>query len=407
MRLQADRNLTLSLSLALICALGWLFKANCLPTGWADGIQYSRGCYSDAVPFWFTREVGAGKIPYFESPMEYPVLTGAAIWIEGAITRLLFGSDANAGHFLGVVTLANALLAFLVLRLFQRADLPRTRLWLWATAPFLILYVGHNWDMVAIAFAIAAMVFARESKWVHSAMLAALGTAAKLWPALLLPILGLRALFRPDTPWTSRVIAAGTVSIAAIGTWLAVNLVPAWLAFENWSEFYRFSETRGSTAAGSWNVLATMGWWPGAGESQNFLGTLAFFLGTSAIVGVGWLRHRAHLWVLFTPVLAWFMLTNKVYSPQFDLWLYPLLLLTAPRVLPILAFSVAGVAAYFAEFWHLASTESAWPNWGFEPLGYAAAVRAAILLWLIVDSLRLAPPAWITPLRATESSPAV
>jgi hypothetical protein len=56
---------------------------------------------------------------------------------------------------------------------------------------------------------------------------------------------------------------------------------------------------------------------------RNLYAAILFVAGAALIVALGWRRHRAHPWVLFTPVLAWFMLSNKVYSPQFDLWLYP------------------------------------------------------------------------------------
>ncbi|WP_447497657.1 hypothetical protein, partial [Clostridioides difficile] len=72
---------------------------------------------------------------------------------------------------------------------------------------------------------------------------------------------------------------------------------------------------------------------------------LAFALGGAAIIGFGWRRHHARLWLLFTPLLAWFMLTNKVYSPQFDLWLWPMLVMTAPRLWPVALFAATGVFA--------------------------------------------------------------
>lgn len=396
MKLFADRGVRLLfLALALTCSLGWLFKAQCTPGGWSNAEQYSTGCYSDAIPFWTARELDQGKIPYLQTRMEYPVLTGATIWIEGAVVRGLFGTDANATHFLGATTLVNALLAGLVLWMFLRAGVDRRRLWMWALAPPLILYVGHNWDMVAVSFAVAAMLLARRSQLVQATAMAGLGTAAKLWPVLMLPILGLSALFEADRSWPQRFLRATALSAAAIGAWALVNLPVALLAPENWSEFYRFSQERGGTAAGSWNVLGDMGWLATSVPEQNRYAALLFLLGAAAIVGLGWRRHNRHLWVLFTPVLAWFLLTNKVYSPQFDLWLYPMLLLTAPRLWPVGLFLLGDVAAYFAEFWLFAGQEGAWPAAGHADVACAALIRGAAMLWLIVDAVRLDPPPWL------------
>lgn len=387
---------TLMLALVLTCSLGWLFKAHCTAGGWTGGEQYSTGCYSDAIPFWTAREVDKGKIPYFQARMEYPVLTGAAIWIEGSAARLLFGKHANATHFLGIATLINTLLAALVLWLFAKAGMDARRLWMWALAPPLILYVGHNWDMVAVTLAVGAMLLARRSRLVQAAAMAGLGTAAKLWPVLMLPILGLAALFEKERNWTQRIVRASALSAAAIGAWALVNLPVALFAYDNWSEFYRFSQERGGTTAGTWNVLVNMSWWFTWAEDQNRLATMLFALGSAGIVGLGWRRHRAHLWVLFTPVLAWFMLTNKVYSPQFDLWLYPMLLLTAPRLWPVGLFLLGDVAAYFAEFWFFAGMEGAHPAAQFADVACAAVARGAAMLWLIVDAVRRDPPEWIS-----------
>jgi uncharacterized membrane protein len=382
------------LALAATCGAGWLFKAHCVPGGWTQAEQYTTGCYNDVMPFWTGREVDKGRIPYLQTRMEYPVLTGAQIWAEGAATRLLFGGQARDWEFLGVVVVANALLAALVLRMFVRAGLDAPRLWAWALAPPLVLYLGHNWDMAAAALAVAALLLARAGRLVPAAGMAALGTAAKLFPVLALPLFGLSALFGDLRPWRERLLRAAAVTGAAIGAWALVNLPVALLAPDNWSEFYRFSQQRSGTAASSWEILSNMGWWFTWIEDRNRYAAMLFLAGAAAIVALGWRRHRTHLWVLFTPVLAWFMLTNKVYSPQFDLWLYPLLVMTAPRLWPLAWFALGDVAAYFAEFWWFAGNEHAWPAATYAHIALAAGFRAAAMLWIIGESVLRDPPGW-------------
>jgi uncharacterized membrane protein len=386
----------LMLALALTCALGWLFKEHCAPGGWTDWEQYSTGCYSDAVPFWSGRGVAAGQIPYLQAQMEYPVLTGALIWIEGGITRGLLGSRVDAMDFLGVVTFVNALLAGLVLWLLWRAGMDEKRLWGWAVAPPLILYVGHNWDMLAVAFSVGAMLLARRGLAVRASALAGLGMAAKLFPMLLLPLLGLDALFQRGASWPQRLVRSVRLAAAAIAAWALVNLPVALLAPKNWAEFYTFSSEREGTAASVWEILGSSGWWVTATPERNVLAMLVFATGAAAITGFGWRRHRAHLWILFTPLLAWFLLTNKVYSPQFDLWLYPMLLMTAPRLRPVALFVLGDVLAYFAEFWWFAGLMGVWPVATPTHIALAAAIRAAAMLWLIVDAVRLDAPEWLT-----------
>ncbi|WP_431469097.1 hypothetical protein [Sphingosinithalassobacter sp. LHW66-3] len=383
--------------LLLTCAAGWFFKSHCMAGGWTDLEQYTTGCYSDAVPFWGGRGVAAGEAPYFQARMEYPVLTGALIWAEGGAARLVFGGSAGAIHFLGFVTLANTALAALLLYLFWCEGLDRRRLWAWAAAPPLILYVGHNWDMLAVGFAAGAMLLARRGALARAAAVAGLGVAAKLFPILLLPLLGLQALFGGTrSGWGARLLRASALAAAAVGAWALVNLPVALAAPENWSEFYRFSGARSGTAASAWEIFTAFGWWRTTIPERNLLAAMIFLTGASAIVALGWRRHRERLWVLFPPVLAWFMLTNKVYSPQFDLWLYPLLLLTAPRLWPVALFLVGGIWAYFAEFWWFAGIEGAALAASHADIALAALLRGGAMLWLIADALRLPPPQWLS-----------
>lgn len=383
------------LLLALTCIAGWWFKAHC-GANWIGDEQYLTGCYSDAVPFWGLRGVAAGQLPYVEARMEYPVLTGALIWLEGLVVRVIAGSGGDAANFLLVVTIVNAALAFAVLRMMERAGVPIERRWCWAAAPPLILYLGHNWDMLAVALAIGAVLFARRGEAASAAALAAIGTAAKLFPVLLLPLLGLGALFRRGRSMRERVSGAAILAGVAIAFWCALNLPVAIRAFDNWVEFYTFSRERSGTAASIWEIMGAQGWWAADLASRNLWSFVAFAGGAAAIVILGWRRNGDHPWVLFTPVLAWFLLTNKVYSPQFDLWLYPFLLLTSRRLWPILWFVLADQAAYWAEFWFFASAGGGGPGVTQDHIALAAAFRAAAMLWVIVDAIRADPPEWLT-----------
>ncbi|MBB3692106.1 hypothetical protein [Sphingomonas sp. BK580] len=382
------------LALALTCLLGWGFKAHC-GAAWSGSEQYVTGCYSDAVPFWGSRGVSAGQVPYFQARMEYPVLTGALIWVEGLFARLLDGPRANAGDFLVAVTFGNALLAFVILEVIRGAGASLARQYAWALAPPLVLYLGHNWDLLAATFAVAAMRAASREQAPRAAALAALGGAAKLFPVLLLPLLGLGAVVgRGDIP--SRVRRAAVLVAVAVGAWGAVNLPVAWFARENWGEFYVFSGERGGTAASVWELMAQFGWWQTDVSTRNLWSLLLFLGGAATIVAVGWRRHGARAWLLFTPVLAWFLLTNKVYSPQFDVWLWPLLVLTATRVRPLALFLLGDLAAYFAEFWLFAGWEGANVSATQADVLVAASVRAVALLWLIHAAVRDPAPGWVS-----------
>ena len=393
------------LALALTCLLGWGFKAHC-GAGWIGAEQYTTGCYSDAVPFWGLRGVAAGQMPYFEARMEYPVLTGALIWIEGLVARVIGGARADAATFLGVVTLGNAILAFVILEMMRGAGAGLARQYAWALAPPLVLYLGHNWDLLAGTFAVAAMLAAARGALVRATALAALGGAAKLFPILMLPLLGLGALFASDRTWRVRIVAGAVLVAVAMAAWGAVNLPVAALAFQNWREFYAFSSERAGTAASVWELMTQFGWWVTDIPTRNLWSFVLFVGGATTIVAAGWRQHGKHPWLLFTPVLAWFLLTNKVYSPQFDLWLWPLLVLTGARARPMALFLLGDVAAYFAEFWMFAGMEGASPSATQGDILAAAIVRGVAMLWLIHAAVRDPAPRWLAQRRSGASSAA-
>jgi uncharacterized membrane protein len=382
-------------ALAFTCLLGWLFKAQC-GAAWTGAEQYVTGCYSDAVPFWGLRGVAAGQVPYLEARMEYPVLTGALIWAEGLATRLLNGARADAADFLTIVTLVNAVLALLVLEMMRAVGVGLARQYAWALAPPIVLYLGHNWDMLAVTLAVAAVLAAARGEGVRGSALAALGGAAKLFPVLLLPLLGLRALLRAGQPWRARIAGAAWLVLVAVAAWGAVNAPVAWLAPANWREFYAFSAARTGTAGSVWTLLDDLGWWRTGIAARNLWSFVLFAGGAAVIVAAGWRRHRARPWLLFMPVLAWFLLTNKVYSPQFDLWLWPLVVLTGTRVRAAALFLLGDLFAYFAEFWMFAALEGAWPGATMTDVATAALVRGAAMLWLIHGAVRDPAPAWVT-----------
>ena len=110
--------------LAITCTLGWLFKRHC-GDAWSGSIQYLTGCYSDVVPFWGQRGVADGQIPYIQARLEYPVLTGALIWIDGLVARAMGGAAAGAVDLLNAVALLNTALAFAILGMMRRMRLPK------------------------------------------------------------------------------------------------------------------------------------------------------------------------------------------------------------------------------------------------------------------------------------------
>ncbi len=317
------------------------------------------------------------------------MLTGLLIWLEAGWTRFAFGPAAGDPEFILIVCLVNTGLAMLVTRMLWGLRLSAARLWAWAAAPLLVLYVGHNWDLLAVAFAVAAFAAAEQGKPVKACALAALGAAAKLFPVVLLPLFALRRLV------SGKIAEVMVLAGAAIAAWLAVNIPVLIAAPENWWQFYRFSSDRAGTRASIWEILGSYGLLQTDIPTRNVLSLLAFVIGFCAILALGWKRYSERLWLLAAPVVLWFLLTSKVYSPQFDLWPYAFILVTARRWQPIALFVAGDFAAYFAELWFFSGQEGGWPSASIDALAFAALVRAWAMLWLISDALTQPLPRWM------------
>jgi uncharacterized membrane protein len=137
---------------------------------------------------------------------------------------------------------------------------------------------------------------------------------------------------------------------AALAAWLAVN-VPVMIAdFDGWALFYRFSSERGAGFSSIWYVMQQRGY----GLSDGVLNVVALLAFLACCAGVAWLglaaAHRPRLAQLAFLVVAAFVLTNKVYSPQFVVWLVPLAVLARPRWRDFLIWQ-AGEVVHFFGIW--------------------------------------------------------
>jgi hypothetical protein len=109
-------------------------------------------------------------------------------------------------------------------------------------------------------------------------------------------------------------------------------------------------------------------------------------------------------WKFGLPLIIAFLLTNKVYSPQYGLWLLPWFALALPDWRLFAAFEAADVAVFatrFTWFGRLAATsgDPAFAGFHGAPLGafeLAVVIRAAVLVACLV--------AWVV--RETEELPA-
>lgn len=380
--------------------LGWWSKGHCIFDGaWGGGEQFRQYCYSDLVALWSGRGFADGRIPYIDQPLEYPPLTGLQMWSTALVTRawgggLLVFYNLNAG--------LNAAFVVATLSILRRLKLPTSRQLWWAGAPPLVLYASLNWDPLPVLLTVLAVALHVEGRDGAAGVAAGLGAAAKLFPVLVVPLVVAARLRQRN--WR----AAGHHIGGAAVAWAAVNVPLAFVAPEGWSRFFEVNRERGASWSTLWAVADQLGGVALDRQALNRASALAFAAGALAVLVIGLRRRRpATTWTLLLPLLAWFLVTNKVFSPQYDLWLVPLLALLLPRVAPFGVFVVADLAVFAAEFGYLGGRAGWEPPLGYGLLGVAVVLRAAALVWIIVASLRgpgIGPPATNSAPQRQESS---
>jgi uncharacterized membrane protein len=330
------------LVLATMLALGLLIKVPCVRGDTRGRASQVRFCYSDIVPLFSLRHLNQGRFPYLQTRVEYPVLTGLYMGV-------LAPAASSEGTFLLLNAAGLALAAFGTAVILYRVAGDRALYF--AAAPSLVWYAFLNWDLLAVLLATAAVWAYLSRRPVAAGILLGLGTSAKLYPALLL------LPFIVDSVRTRGRKDAMAVAGAASVTWLAVNLPFAILAFRNWSLFYRFNTTRGT----EFNTLWFIGCHRLTGHLRcpnvsliNVLAAVSFVVAGAAL---WWVKARRSpsfpRWTLGFPLLLIFLLTTKIYSPQYALWILPWFALVLPDLRLFSAFLIADAAVFFTEFAYL------------------------------------------------------
>jgi uncharacterized membrane protein len=373
----AGRILSVPLLIAALAgtlALGAALKLPCTDATWASGRPYTRLCYTDLVPLYRTEGLSSGKVPYLEAPNEYPVLTGMTMWLTSL-------ASTSTGSFFAVNALGFLVLAG-VTAVVLRSIVGRRALF-FALAPTLALGAFVNWDLLPVTLTTLGIAAFLRDRDARAGVWLGLGAAAKIYPAIFLIPLALQRVRE------GRGREARTLVGWAVGAWAALNLPVAIASFDRWSYVLRFNALRAPTGGSSWFVVCRIGTGSDCGPSR-WIG-LAGILGAVAILG--WVVPRTReapvstTWTLSLPLLAAVLLTTKVYSPQYSLWLLPLFALALPDVRTFLAFEVADVTVYLLEFsWLGRQAGFGGASWGW--LAAAVVARAALLTWIVVLYVR-------------------
>ncbi len=333
--------------------------------------------------------------------MEYPVLTGYFQFFNARLTDAYewFALRLPLPNALPVIVYFDITAGFLaiawlvVVRCVR--GLRRVRPWdtaLVALSPLVIVHVFTNFDALAVACATGAMLaLARRRPWL-AGMLLGLGGAFKFYPLmLLLPIVVVGLRRRQIGP-------AARATTGALLTWLVVNLPVALLWPAGWAEFFRLNQTRPADPDSLYFVVSYFTGWSGFdgpladGQTPVVLNAVVaalVVLTCAGIAALGFFAPRPpRLASLAFLMVAAFLLVNKVWSPQYSLWLVPLAVLALPRWRLLLAWMTIDALVWVPRMYYYLTPA----NKGLPPDWFLGAVvvrdaTVALLAFLVVRTI--------------------
>ncbi|CAB4771536.1 MAG: mannosyltransferase [Actinobacteria bacterium] len=346
------------LILAVLAALVSFTKfSHCQSTTWATPDQYIHACYSDLPSLFGERGLIDNKWPYASktNAVEYPVITGLVMYATS------FVAHSPISYFnINAIFLA---LLFIVVILIARRIKPEFA-YLIPLAPAMVASLYINWDLWAIATMMLAIYWFDRKQNIYSAIAIAISISTKFLPVFLLfPIAFI--LWRQNRI-KELVKYIGTTA----GVWIAINAPFALTTPTGWWRFYKLNMERQADWGSLWLALDQLGI---NLANLNYLAILLLLIGmTSVAIFLFELKHTPTLASVAFIVLAVVMISSKVYSPQYVLWLTPLAVIALTNKKDLHAFWIWQIAEtlYHVAIWqHLALFTGA--HFGLQQGAYA------------------------------------
>jgi uncharacterized membrane protein len=252
-------------------------------------------------------------------------------------------------------------------------------------APAMIASLYINWDLWAIATMMLVIYWFDRKQYLFSALVMGVSISTKFLPIfLLIPIAFI--LWRDDKV-KELIKYIGVVA----ATWLAINLPFALTTPTGWWRFYKLNLERGPDWGSFWLALQQLGV---SLTNLNYLSVLLLLIAlTSVAVMLFELKYTPSLASVAFIVLASVMISSKVYSPQYVLWLTPLAAIALTNKKDLHAFWLwqATEVIYHVAIWqHIASVTGA--RFGLAAMPYAilTLLRIAGTIYLMVVLARRA-----------------
>lgn len=350
-----SKKLLIVILVMLICALS--FGRSFL--GLLGIVPWHYG-YSDIFNADRINPEAAKKIPYLESQIEYPVITGFFIYLMWHFGKNLLGYAILTGVFLSLCSIVTTITLY---KLCDLLNISRQRLYLFFIfAPSLVIFGIYNWDIIAVMFTVLAVYSLYKNRYAWSALFLALGFNAKLFPVVLLPIMLLKTGIRNAVKMVTVFLAVFFI----LNGYFIIN------SFDVWKATYTFHAAREPNIDSVWSFSSLS-------ASTINIASLILFLASYFILVY---NHKKYdlITLGFASVLL-FLIFSKIFSPQYILWLLPFFVLSqniSKKTFYLLEF--ANLAVFFSSLqWIFASKGQVF----LTALNMSTIIRSIVLAYII------------------------
>lgn len=291
--------------------------------------------------------------PYLQSYIEYPVVI--AVW------NTLFAYLSSTGKeffflngiFLSLFSTLNILLSCEVFRIYRQKEVSP---FIFLT-PSLLFFTFYNWDALAVFFCLGSLVIFLKNRKILGALIATLGFWTKFFPVFSLLPFGFEFIrSRRFGDFVKIISVFGAISVL-------INFPFYFTSPQGWGVFFNFSSHRPPNLDSLWSgfYVATDRIFGPSFYYKKYYDLIVnwLYLGLFTLGAGFYYLKKIKKDLTVSPVvevaffISLFLLTSKVYSPQYNLWLLPLLIILNVNFRFLMIFEIANLVVIWAVFQYL------------------------------------------------------
>jgi hypothetical protein len=276
-----------------------------------------------------------GEIPYKETSNEYPqipvLIFGLLTWLTAKITP---GNVPIVSGFVMIWLVFIMIFYIHAIWQLQKMIAPDKEKYIWFMfLPAVIYFSLNRFDILPVYIGLLVFAFVHKKRFTLAAVLLAIGVFTKWYLGLTLPfILAYEMNCTRRLPWRSVLVFLGVSILIVSPTYLLGGWSALWQPYR-W-QIGRMVEA--NTAV--WFIDQLINVVGGAGVVTSYVTTFCTLLSFSGVLLVFIFRMDSFRKVLIASVVSilLFILFSRIYSPQWWIWVIPILILLIDNLFDML-----------------------------------------------------------------------